>query len=54
MGDSLLDQVGHVLETFRLGLPVCVHHLSDRVDGGGEGVELLLEPCDRQTDLSAK
>ena len=54
MEDGLPDMVEHVMETLRLGLPTCVHHPSDCVDGGGEGVELLLEPCNPQVDVSTK
>jgi hypothetical protein len=52
--DGLPDVVDHVLETLRLGLPTRVHHPSDCVDGGGEGVELLLEPYDPEVDVSTK
>jgi hypothetical protein len=49
---NILDTVRHVLKALCLGLPAHVHHPVDCVDGGGEGVELLREPCDRQIDLS--
>ena len=48
MERNLLDTVRHVLEALHLGLPTRVHHPSDRRDGGGDGVELLLQSCDRQ------
>ena len=50
MEDSFPDAVGHVLEMLRMGLLACAHHFSDYVDGEGEGVELLPESCDRQTE----
>ena len=48
---DLSDAIRHVLEALHLGLPMSVNHPSDHRDGGSEGVELLLEPCDRQNRL---
>ena len=53
MERDLPDAIRHVLEALHQGLPAHVHHPGDHRDGGGEGVELLLQPCDRQTDVSA-
>jgi len=53
MEHNLPDTIRHVLEVLHLGLPACVHHPDDHKDGGGESVELLLQPYDRQTDVSA-
>jgi len=36
-----LDAVRDVLEMLHLGLPTCVNHAGDRVDGKAERVELL-------------
>jgi len=48
MESHFLDVVGDILKALHLGLLVRVHHSGDCVDGGGECVELLLEPCDQQ------
>jgi len=41
-------------EGAHLGLPARVHHFGNCVDGRGECVELLLEPCDRQNGKISK
>jgi len=46
MKSDLLDVVGDILEILHLGLPTCIHHPDDCVEGGGERVELLLESYD--------